>query len=159
MTPPTSTRAPVILHSITAADSEFLYQLASDPTIRAQSLHPEIPTRAQHEAWITQFLADPKRHGWVVLSRHQPAAFVRLDHISRLGAKIHVAVHRDFRGRGIGQAAIYHGTLFARNQDWGVIASIKPGNVASINAFEACGYWLVGPGKEGDVDVVVYAIS
>lgn len=159
MHPPSATRAPVILHTVTPSDEGFCYELARDPTVRAQSLDPAVPDYTTHHAWFTAFLTDKQRHGWIVLYQHEKAAFVRLDHISRLGAKIHVAVAPAFRGKGIATAAIYHATLFAQNEDWGVMASIKPDNVASIRAFEKCGYVKVGPGIEAGQEVVVYAIG
>lgn len=155
--PAAFSRAPVIVHSVTPSDSEFLYALACDPEVRAQSLRPEIPTRDQHQAWITAFLADKSRHGWIVLYQHEKAAFVRLEHNGRLGAKLSVAVAPWARGKGVATSAIYHATLFAQGWGWLVLASIKPENVASITAFEACGYTKVGPGTESGQDVIVYA--
>ena len=157
MTAPTSNRAPVILHRVTSWDSAFLYELTCDPEVRAQSLTPWTPTIEQHGGWLKQFLTDPYRYGWVVLYQHERAAFVWLEHNGRLGARISVAVLPKYRVLGVGKAAIYHATLFAHNHEWLTLASIKPENVASIKAFEACGYTLVGPAIEAAQDVVVYA--
>lgn len=152
-----SATAPVILHAVTPADAEFLYQLAADPTVRAQSLTPEPPTRLEHAAWFLDFLHDRERFGWIVLYQHEKAAFVRLDHLSPLGAKIHVAVHKDFRGKGVGTAAVYFATLYATNREWTVLASVKPENWASRKMFTTCGYVEVGPGRDGEEEVIVYA--
>jgi len=152
-----SATAPVIVHAVTPADAEFLYQLAIDPTVRAQSLTAEPPTRLEHAGWFLDFLHDSTKFGWVVLYQHEKAAFVRLDHLSPLGAKIHVAVHRDYRGKGVGTAAVYFATLYATNRDWMVLASVKPDNWASRKMFTTCGYVEVGPGREGEEDVIVYA--
>lgn len=152
-----SASAPVILHAVTPADAEFLYQLAADPTVRAQSLTPEPPTRLEHAAWFLDFLHDKERFGWVVLSNHEKAAVVRLRKVGPLAAMISVAVHPQFRGQGIGTAAVYQATLYATNRDWMVLASVKPENWASRKLFTTCGYVEVGPGIEAGQDVIVYA--
>lgn len=152
-----SATAPVILHAVTSWDADFLYELASDPAVRAQSLDPTPPSPEEHAAWLRAFLSDRERFGWIVLYQHEKAAFVRLDHLSPRGAKIHVAVHRDYRGKGVGTAAVYFATLYATNRDWMVIASVKPENWASRKMFLTCGYVEVGPGREGEEDVIVYA--
>lgn len=152
-----SASAPVIIHAVTLWDAPFLYEVASEPTVRSQSLDPTPPSPESHDAWIRAFLADREQFGWVVLSQHEKAAVVRLRKVGPLAAMISVAVHPRFRGRGIGTAAVYQATLYATNRDWMVIASVKPENWASRKMFTTCGYVEVGPGIEGNQEVIVYA--
>lgn len=151
-------RAPIVLRTVTPFDRDFLYTLACDPETRAQSLDPHVPTPDEHAAWLTALLASKDHPAWIALSDWNPAAFVHIQQIARLGGKLSVVVHPDYRGKGIGSAAIYHATLLVKEYaDWGVLASVKPENLASRQAFLNAGYTEAGPGIERGQDVIVYA--
>ena len=73
-------------------------------------------------------------------------------------ATISVALAPEHQGRGLGRRLIAAGTEATLNTRGvqRVIAMIRPTNVASVRAFEAAGYTLVGEVRDTDVALLRY---
>jgi UDP-2,4-diacetamido-2,4,6-trideoxy-beta-L-altropyranose hydrolase len=87
-------------------DVELLWRWANDPTVRANSFHPDLIPLDDHMEWYKDKLASSDTHFWIIEHDQVPVAQIRYDRVHRTEAKISFSVARDHRGRGIGTKTV-----------------------------------------------------
>jgi UDP-2,4-diacetamido-2,4,6-trideoxy-beta-L-altropyranose hydrolase len=139
------------------ADAELLWTWANDAETRRWSFHSDPIPWETHVAWLYSKLRDPATRIFVVEEGATPKAVVRFEARDDDVGVVSIVVDPGERGRGWGTkalriscpAAVRH--LGLRRVD----AYIKPGNNASIRAFERAGFALSA--DTGDADALLMA--
>ena len=134
--------ADFVLHSVTQADCDLLWEWANDPATRANSFDSAPIPWEQHKEWCHAKLQDPRCSFWIAENADfGKIGVVRFDrHDSE--ATISVALAPHARGRGYGKKLISSACdrVFASSEVNLVRALIKPANKASVRAFESAGF-------------------
>jgi UDP-2,4-diacetamido-2,4,6-trideoxy-beta-L-altropyranose hydrolase len=142
------------IRTATPADAELLWTWANDPETRHWSFHSDPISWETHVAWLDAKLADPATRIFVVSEGATPKAVVRFEAADDV-AVVSIVVDPDERGRGWGTRALRSACpeavrhLALKRVD----AYIKPGNDASIRAFESAGFTLSA--QTGDADALL----
>lgn len=130
-------------------DSRMLWDWANSPEVRSVSFSSEPIPRDRHEAWFEARLNDPECVFFVAEGENgKPLGQVRFE-IEAGAALISVCLAPDCRGLGLGPVVISAGVdrLFSARPDVSRIdAWIKPGNTASLRAFEIADFTDRGEG-------------
>lgn len=146
-----SVGSPLTLRPATRGDGQALWRWRNDrETRRASFDEREIPLE-EHLRWLDATLVRPDRRLYVIVAGGNDAGTVRLD-LGGDEATVNIAVAPEWRGGGIGRAALR--TLCREAFSLGVgrlTARVKPGNAASRAAFEAAGFAVA---EEGEVIVL-----
>lgn len=124
------------------ADSEFVWRLRNEQTVRTASIDTESIPLADHERWWQHRLSDPSSILYIAaLPDGRPAGYVRFA-LDGDEAAISVALDEAVRGRGHGTAAIRLGcaALLASGRGRRIVALVKCGNDASLRAFHRVGF-------------------
>lgn len=125
----------------TAEDAWFLYSLRNDPVVREASFNSNQLSWEQHLLWLDAKTADGSMI-FIVEVGGVPVGYVRFHPIEGEGEfDVAVAITAAERGRGLGARSIglASGEAEARGAQR-LVARVRPGNDASIRAFEAAGY-------------------
>ena len=141
------------LRPATLDDSQMLFQLRNDPTVRSGSFNPSSVTPHEHRQWLSQSLTAPNRVLWIAHDRHgQRLGKLQIDVSENLqSATISIAIDAPFRGKGIGTTLIEKtaAQVLSGSGPWAsveqLIAEIKPTNTASAHAFENAGFKFSAP--------------
>jgi spore coat polysaccharide biosynthesis predicted glycosyltransferase SpsG/RimJ/RimL family protein N-acetyltransferase len=131
----------------TSADEDRLLEWRNDPDTRAASRSADPVDRPDHAGWLAAALADPRRVLLIVEAEGGPAGTLRFD-LDGDAAEISVTVAPERRGAGIAAQAVREGSelvLAAWPRLARIDAVIRPGNRASITAFERAGFRQRGP--------------
>jgi RimJ/RimL family protein N-acetyltransferase len=137
------------------ADAELLWTWANDADTRRWSFDSDPIPWETHITWLARKLADPATRIFVVGEGATPKAAVRFEAGDDDVAVVSIVVDPRERGRGWGTTAL-RVSCPAAVRDLGlkrVDASIKPGNKASIRAFERAGFMLIA--ESGDADALL----
>lgn len=146
--------ATVALRPARPEDCEAMLEWQSAPGARTHFRNPAPPTRARHEAWFAERMADPFCLLSVILENAEPAGVLRLDRLDpaadepetpRFEVSILVAAGR--AGAGVGAAALRCARRLAH--DATLLAEIDPRNAASLRAFTKAGF-EPGPTRRQD---------
>ncbi|MHB1244191.1 MAG: GNAT family N-acetyltransferase [Gaiellaceae bacterium] len=135
----------VRLRPATMADAELLLSWRNDPATRAASFNEGEVSLEAHVRWLAGKLDAPECALLIVEDSGQPVGQVRLEREGD-AAEIHIALAPAARGRSIGRRALHAavalapGLLDVRT----VAARVKQDNEASLRAFEAAGFQVVG---------------
>jgi UDP-2,4-diacetamido-2,4,6-trideoxy-beta-L-altropyranose hydrolase len=136
--------AAVTLRPAVPADSDMVLDWQRLPDVRRYSHQQHPPSPDEHAVWFASCLADTDRILNVIEMAGHPAGVLRLDRVNSLAgvAKsaflVSILVAPSFAGRGIAKAALRAARRLMIGQQ--LIAEILDANVASLRAFEACGY-------------------
>jgi UDP-2,4-diacetamido-2,4,6-trideoxy-beta-L-altropyranose hydrolase len=148
--PPWDDLAPgrMSLRLATLADRSFLWRLTNDPTVRANSLHPEPVPFGRHVDWWDAQLASDASRTWILEIDQEPVAQIRYernDSCEPHVAEISFSVAAEARGLGLGTrlleltaAVACHDLRVDRLR-----GLVFPHNTRSVRAFEKAGYRLV----------------
>ena len=129
-------------------DAWFSYRLASNPSVREQSLDSAMPTLRKHLRWCRRLILRPHKpfdrrsFAWVIVHQNgMQVGQVRYDWDWRLDTwNVGIALLPSVRGLGLGPwllaLTVPDGGRFP------VVAEIKWTNGASLRAFEKAGYEL-----------------
>jgi RimJ/RimL family protein N-acetyltransferase len=142
------------LRPATIADADLLLAWRNDPETRAASFTSDEISRDTHVRWLERKLADADCALLIVEHGGQPVGQVRLDREGD-AAEIHIALAPAARGRSLGREAL-RAAVTATPEVLGarrVEARVKEDNVASLRAFEAAGFRVVGR-ERGVVELV-----
>jgi len=138
----------VTLRPATPEDCRQVWLWRNDEGTRAASFDTSPISFETHERWFHASLQHRDRHVYIVLADGQEAGVVRLDVAGARGiVNIHLAP--GWRGRGVGPRTlaaledIAFGSLHLTRME----AQVKPGNAASLAAFQKVGFTLVGGGS------------
>lgn len=130
----------VTLRPATYDDARFFFELRNEDGVRQASFNSEPFSWDHHLTWFARRVKsdDPI---YVAESAGESVGYVRLDALGDGEYEISVAVLPKARGRGIGTKVI---ALASESAEIGgavrLVARVKPGNDASVRAFEAAGY-------------------
>lgn len=126
-------------------DMGQLLRLANDPDVRANSFSPERIALEDHVNWFAARLESPDTAIFVLDLEGVVAAMVRYDRVAE-GAEIDMAVHRAFRGRGLGVHILQASALVAMRSLAvpRLRAVVLERNLASRNCFIKAGFSDVG---------------
>lgn len=94
------------IRQATARDSEALWKLANEPSVRANSFNPEPIPWSAHEAWFAEKLTSPATCIWIAEYRGMFAGQIRYDRVEKNVAEIGFALHPSVRGRGFGTSML-----------------------------------------------------
>lgn len=136
------------LRAATGADADLLLTWRNDPATRAASFDQEEIARDAHVRWLEQKLNDDGCALLIVQVAGVSVGQVRLDRsdVDPQLAQIHIALDSTARGRSIGRLALRAAVAEApaRVGASRIEARVKAENEASIRAFEAAGFRVVG---------------
>ncbi|MEZ5670386.1 MAG: UDP-2,4-diacetamido-2,4,6-trideoxy-beta-L-altropyranose hydrolase [Alphaproteobacteria bacterium] len=120
-------------------DEALLLAWRRDAGTRAFARNPNPPSAAEHHDWLDAKLADPLCLLHLLLVGDEPVGVLRLDWRADLGGwEVSLTVAPDWRGRGIGVAALdCAARLTGSEAQW---AFIKQTNAASLRAFARAGF-------------------
>jgi UDP-2,4-diacetamido-2,4,6-trideoxy-beta-L-altropyranose hydrolase len=143
-----------------AADARLLLDWRNEPAARGASFQSQPIELAEHEAWLAQRLSDPDCALMLIEDGGEPSGSVRLERQDDETATIHVVVAPQARGRGLASRAVCEiadraGRLLGVKR---VVARVKAGNVASLEAFRSAGFTKSRDG-EGFVELSRLASS
>jgi UDP-2,4-diacetamido-2,4,6-trideoxy-beta-L-altropyranose hydrolase len=131
------------LRPATADDCDLLWAWANEPGVRAASFHSAMISRDEHREWFAGKLGAANARIYVAEDQQGNAVGqFRVEWDSGLDATVHISVVREKRGLGIGTELIRQGMQTAFNEI-GIErfhAYAKPGNEASVRAFEKAGF-------------------
>jgi UDP-2,4-diacetamido-2,4,6-trideoxy-beta-L-altropyranose hydrolase len=131
-------------------DARFLWELANDRDVRANSFNTGAIPWEDHLSWIEARLSDPSTVLLVAVDAvSNPCGQIRFD-VKGHEAELNYSLAREARGKGFGATLIESGLHYLfRNSNVGrVNALVKVENIASLVTFERAG-WV----REKDVDV------
>ncbi len=146
-------RAPVLRRAV-PEDAEFVWRVNNDPTVRERSIHTAPIPWENHLDWFAGRLLDPRCLFLIAEVRGERIGLVRFelesgDQGRSREAVIAIALAAAARGRGLGTRLIALGTEEAlrgsrANGASGVVAFVRPSNLASLQAFSGAGYVEAG---------------
>ena len=139
------------LRAAESADARMIWEWSNDPGVRAVSFSSEPIPWNSHFAWFEQRLTDAQSRLRIATEHDgDPVGQIRFDFGSEKSATISISLASGVRGKGLGTQLIWMACreLFAETEVARVEALIKPGNVASIRAFEKAGFET-----DGDTEV------
>jgi RimJ/RimL family protein N-acetyltransferase len=124
------------LRPATSDDARLLYDWRNDPGTRQSSFSTDPVSWEEHRAWVDRAVADPRRVLYIAEDEHGPVGTVRLD-LDPAPPTISVTVAPGRRGQGHASRLI---AAVAERHGPPIVALIKPGNDASVRAFERAGF-------------------
>lgn len=139
------------IRKVRVKDSEFLFMLRNEESVRAVSLNSAPITWEAHQRWFEKKLANPNSMIYISESDSSPIAQTRYD-VNGESAEVSISVVIEFRGKGYGSEILKRtAEKFFRNFPFvkTVKAYINMGNVISLRSFAKAGYQLIGNSEEG----------
>ena len=147
------------LRRVTQSDCKMLWEWANDIAVRTESFSSAPIGWSQHLDWFTRKTNDSSCFMFIGLnSNGVPVGQVRFDLDADLAATVGVTVAPVHRGIGYGTPLISRAVkeLFSVSDARKVHAYIKPGNKASIKAFEQAGFHWVEMTKVRGTEALHY---
>jgi UDP-2,4-diacetamido-2,4,6-trideoxy-beta-L-altropyranose hydrolase len=134
-------------------DRRLLWEWANDPEVRAASFSPDPIPWETHVAWFDEKIESAEnaveRKSLILIAEDEdatPIGQIRFDARPDGEWDTDVSIARAMRGRGMAGELIKLGlrTITAESHNQRIHAFVKPGNAASVKAFERAGLKLVG---------------
>lgn len=141
-----TTEARIHLRPALLDDARLLWEWVNDSSVRASAFNIEFIPWADHFAWISKKLADPRCLILLGVDQHGVRiGQVRIDKTTQGEAFIDVSVDGPLRGRGFGTNLINIAVqkIFAEKFVYRIHAQIKVGNGRSQRAFQRAGFSMV----------------
>lgn len=135
------------LRKAVESDSQRVFELSNDPTVREQSINKKNINWDEHQTWFGKkikeedyifLLAFDKKDNFIGQVRFQ---------IERNSAVVSISVLKDFRGKGLSKKILREAcskTFSGRNHIREIVAYILPHNEASMKAFISIGFSFAG---------------
>ncbi len=142
----------ILLRKATKNDSEFLFTLRNEESVRRVSGNPESISRETHEKWFEEKLTSSAAVIFIAEENGSAIAYVRFEVIQKDTASISVALVPSARGKGNGTRIITQATTRFLDEHPAlseVRAYINLGNEASEKSFSAAGYEPKGDSERG----------
>jgi UDP-2,4-diacetamido-2,4,6-trideoxy-beta-L-altropyranose hydrolase len=130
----------------TLADCKLLWELASDPAVRASAFSPSSIPWEGHVDWFESKMQTTTCHMLIGEAQGAVAGQVRIDEQPGGQGEIDISVTREFRDAGVGSRLIDLAVreIFASTGISRIHAYILPQNPASQRAFENAGFQRAG---------------
>lgn len=141
-----------------AEDCGLLWAWANEAGVRAASFHSELIARDEHRDWFARKLAADKTRIYVAEDQCGNAlGQFRVEWSTNREASVHVSIAAEKRGLGFGSELIRQAMQIASRETGArrFHAYIKPGNEASLRAFEKAGFSRM----ETQLDAVHYCLE
>jgi RimJ/RimL family protein N-acetyltransferase len=119
-------------------DMETMYGWQKHPETRRFARNPDVPERSEHEDWFRKTIADPTRALFIIEYEGEDAGVFRLDRLEGGAREVSIVVAPEFRGRGVGGAALKFANGFWPKNE--LHAEVLSGNEASRNMFLRAGF-------------------
>jgi UDP-2,4-diacetamido-2,4,6-trideoxy-beta-L-altropyranose hydrolase len=135
-------RPDITLRPATAEDSRDFWRWRNEPDVRQASNNSAPIGWGEHRAWFESALANPDRHLLIGESDDAAVGVLRFD-VAGDEATVSIYLTPQGRGRGVGPELLMRGQAWLQSnlpQIARIRAQIRPGNAASIAAFEAARY-------------------
>ena len=135
------TTGPLGLRTAALDDADRLLEWRNDRSSREASFDPRPIDRSTHFSWLEARLSSSGHHIWIGELAGKPIGVVRFA-IEGPVATASVALDAEWRGQGVGTRLISTGCARLREIDGsiGFQALIRPGNRASLRAFQLAGF-------------------
>lgn len=125
-----------------AGDKDAMFEWQTHPGTRRFARNPGPPGRDEHEEWFDAKRNDPDCDLLVILHEGREAGVFRLDRLESGAKEVSIVVAPEFRGRGIGAAALSFAGGFWPYEE--LHAEILAGNEISRRLFLSAGYEHAG---------------
>jgi RimJ/RimL family protein N-acetyltransferase len=149
----------LILRNARLDDSTLLLAWRNSPDARKFSSSTEEISLESHRAWLKQRIARQDNEPfWIIELSHQLVGFIRLDlkRFSDSTFVISILIDNDFRGAGIGQAALkLMQNSLGDSRRFRVLAKVHKNNIASKSLFEKSGFTV----SEIGLDFLEYELT
>jgi len=133
---------PVRLRLAERSDSDLMFAWQTTPEVRRYARCPELPSVAEHIAWVEASLARPDRVLTLILHDGAPVGVLRFDRLDATPIhEVSILLDPRLQGRGIAAAALRLGQALFR----GAIlhAEVDPANTASRRLSEQAGFHAI----------------
>lgn len=150
------------VREVTDADCRLLWEWVNDPAVRTSAFRSAPVPWDEHVSWFAARRRDPRCHMYVLEDEHDaPVGQVRFDVGVDGVAEIDLSIAAAARGRGYATQGLRLACarVTARGDTTGIRALVKPGNVASLRAFERAGFVVAGAARVGGQEAVVLTIG
>jgi UDP-2,4-diacetamido-2,4,6-trideoxy-beta-L-altropyranose hydrolase len=134
-------RAILSFRPATESDSTRICEWRAASGLEKYSLRGEVTPFADHHAWFTRALHDPRRSFRIQMLGPLPCGYLRLDRGEDSRARVSICLAPDARGKGLAESLLAEAACLGRSL--GLIhldAEIHPQNEASLRCFERAGY-------------------
>lgn len=130
------------LRPATDLDRELVLDWRNDCGVRAASRERSEIAPREHAVWWEAHMADPDRQLLIAELAGEPVGQVRFEPVGSGAYELSVSLAAERRGRGFGSKLIAAGAewLFANTGASRIEACVRPGNAASLAAFERAGF-------------------
>ncbi len=126
----------------TADDVDLYYHWANDPEVRQNSFNQKPIEYTDHVNWFSAKVNSDKNIFLLFLDKEDPVGQLRFD-LNNGVALVNYSIAKTHRGKGLSKTIVQKAVqyLFANSVGINEIeALVKPENIASKKAFEACGF-------------------
>ena len=132
------------LRDVEPDDALRLFKWRCEPEVD-RWMYSEPPTWERHQAWFSDFVADPDRHGWIIQTKGQPVGSLTLTGLTGTQKRAQWGWYigdAEARGRGAGRAAQALGLdqAFGRFELQKVWAEVLADNETALRAQSAAGF-------------------
>lgn len=156
----------LVLEAATPEHAELLFAWVNDPATRSASFADGPIDADTHRAWFAERLADPQGRMYVAHDVHGAALGClrfQVEPRELHSAVVSINIAPEARQRGWGRRLITLGARrYWRDEHSGqvtrLLARIKPSNLASIEAFEFCGFQCLNDEPYHDQPCLTYEL-
>ena len=133
---------PVSLRLAERSDCDLMFAWQTMPEVRRYARYPELPSLAEHVAWVEASLTRPDRVLTLILHDGLPVGVLRFDRLDATPIQeISILLDPRLHGRGIAAAALRLGQNLFRGAV--LHAEVDPANTASRRLFQQAGFHAI----------------
>jgi RimJ/RimL family protein N-acetyltransferase len=129
------------------SDSEIVYLLSNDPTVRQNSINTQSIGREEHQQWFANKVAQDDYRFYLVFDKKDGFIGQIRFELMDGSAVTSISISSEFRGKGLSKKIIKEACtkIFSEIHSLkNIIAYIRPENNVSINSFLSSGFILAG---------------
>lgn len=119
-------------------DGDLMLAWQSAPGVRRYARTRDVPTPAEHAAWLVRVLGDPGRWLMVIDLDGRPAGVLRLDTVNERCFEVSILVDPACQGRAVAGRALTLAAMLCPGAK--LLAEVDPENSASQMLFARAGY-------------------
>lgn len=129
------------LRPVEREDLNKILDWRNEPGVRESSTTQHIISMAEHEKYWNMFLSNEKNLAYIVVKGRVDIGVLKLKYQDEYSSEVDIFLSQDYQGRGLGKLVLAMSKEEAlKNGIKKLTAKIKPDNIASIKAFEKCGF-------------------
>lgn len=144
------------IRPVSDQDVHLLWKWVNEPDTRASAFRSDPIPWEEHRAWFGRKYGDAQCRMYILEADGLPAGQVRFEVDPEGRAEVDISIAAECRSRGYGAEALRLAAarFFADTDCTDLVAHIKPGNAASVRAFEKAGFAADGAGHGTEHDAV-----